>query len=124
MSKYLIGAAAAAFLVGSTGAFALDDCSGDKTGWTRVPVGGAATTICYHGGSGNDVDCDSSGNHVVVTSSSDGYTILQHPQFGHAGHPQEFNQCIDPESVTAGDCDVTRANGTGNTSNFEFYCAG
>jgi hypothetical protein len=81
---------------------------GEGTGGTELPP------VCYHGASGNVVECTSSGNHIVVTVTTGGQVIYTQPGEGVA-----VNQCF---AEVEADCDVSRALGTGNTSNFQFYC--
>jgi hypothetical protein len=110
MSKYLLGAATVALMMGSTGAFALEDCQGAKTGWTQSFVGDTGGETCYHGGSGNEVECSAPGNHVVVTDGATGYFMLTQP--GNSPDPQ---QCKVPGSDVTGECIISRSNGHGST---------
>jgi hypothetical protein len=110
MTKYLLSAAAVALIIGSTGALALEECTGARTGWTEAVVaGGDPVVTCYSGGSGNTVECTDPGNHVVVTQTPPGYKTLTQP--GSSPNPQV---CIVPNSQTGGGCDITRSGGTGS----------
>jgi hypothetical protein len=106
MSKYLLSAAAAAFLmVGATGAFALEQCTGAKVGWTEGThtVGGATSTTCFQGYSGNEVDCATANpgvSTVTLTDASITYNILTQP--GSSSNPQQCWTSI--ASQTVGSC--------------------
>jgi hypothetical protein len=115
----LLGAAAGAMmLLGASGAWTqtLPECNtGQLTGaaWTTVtePVGSDSTT-CYAGGSGNEVDCESEGNHVQVTRTAGSVDTRQH------SNPNQ--NCVIAGSEQEGSCDISRTGGTGNTD-FD-YC--
>ncbi len=97
-------------------------CDGTKTGWTSDTVsvgGGDPVTTCYHGGSGNDVDCDSSGNHVAVTVTPGTISYQTLTQPGNSPNPQT---CMVAESYTESEpsCDISRTRDVGST-NFD-YC--
>jgi hypothetical protein len=115
MSKYLLSAAAAAFLmVGSTGAFALSNCtSGQVTapGLVSTTGTGASSTTCYHGESGNVVDCTDPGNHVVV-AETETFTIRTDPGTGNP-----ICKVAGSESTS---CDISRSMEVGSID-FE-YC--
>ena len=120
--------AAVVLIMSTGGAWATlpEECSGKKMGWTSSEVtapGGDTSTECYRGASGNDVDCDAPGNHVVVTvtSGSISYTLLTQP--GGGTNPQT---CIVPGTLEIGEptCDVSRTNEASDNSStaFSFYC--
>ena len=66
---------------------------------------------CFHGASGNEVDCDKPGNHVVVTKK----VVQIQKRDGKECKPHG-----DPKKT----CDISRAKGQGATQPFvDVYCS-
>jgi hypothetical protein len=128
--KLKLCSAVAIIALSASGAFAtsaLTECSaGQLRNWsdTGTTTGGStvtsSNTICYTSGSGNEVDCDRSGNLVAATTTITivypGFAIYQQPRGGD-------NQCTGEavgEPIITTSCDISRTRGVGSTD-FD-YC--
>lgn len=125
--KKMLSLAALIVAMSAGGAMALDACSeGQLKNWndTGMTTGGSTSTVtdsaCYTGGSGNEADCDRSGNLVQVTIT----TTTTYPGQAIYGQPGAgSNQCLGPlvgEPIISTSCDISRTRGVGGTD-FD-YC--